>query len=55
MFAWNAQFLKHRGRQCAAPNALLDARPGDALNGASPSLAAGANVKFLRCIVLAKC
>ena len=30
MFAWNAQFSMHWGRQCAAPNALPDAGPGGA-------------------------
>ena len=46
MFACNAQFSMHRGRQCAAPNGLPNAGSGNAPNGVSPGLAAGANVKF---------
>ena len=52
MFACNAQFSMHRGRQCAAPNGLPDAGPGGAPNGASPGLAAGKYVKFLCRVVL---
>ena len=50
MFACNAQFSMHRGRQCAAPDALPDAGPGDTLKGASPGLGGGAD-PFL-CVVL---
>ena len=50
MFACNAQFSMHWGRQCAAPNALPDAGPGGALKGASPGLGAGAESFF--CVVL---
>ena len=49
MFAWNAQFSMHRGWQCAVPNALPDAGPGDAPKGASPSLGGGLNAIF--CLV----
>ena len=52
MFVSNAQFSMHPGRQSAAPNALPDAGPGDAPNGASPGLAAGKYVKFLCRVVL---
>ena len=62
MFACNAQFSMHRGRQCATPNALPDAGPGGALKGASPSLGRGAesffsivlcwqNVKICECLL----
>ena len=50
MFACNAQFSMHRGRQCAAPNALPDAGPGGAPKGASPGLGGGADPFF--CVVL---
>ena len=50
MFACNAQFSMHRGRQCAAPDALLDAGPGAAPKGASPGLGGGLNAIF--CLVL---
>ena len=53
MFVCNAQFSMHRGRQSAAPNALPEAGPGDAPNGASPGLAASKYVKFLCRVVLA--
>ena len=53
MFVSNAQFSMHPGRQSAAPNALPDAGPGDAPNGASPGLAAGKYVKFLCRVMLA--
>ena len=46
MFACNAQFSMHRGRQCAAPNALLDAGPGGTPEGASPGLGGGADLFF---------
>ena len=46
MFAWNAQFSMHRGRQCAAPDALPDAGPGSAPKGASPGLGGGAESFF---------
>ena len=52
MFVSNAQFSMHPGWQSAAPNALPDAGPGDAPNGASPGLAAGKYVKFLCRVVL---
>ena len=39
----------HRRRQCAAPNQLLDAGPGGAPKGASPSLGGGLNAIF--CLV----
>ena len=39
----------HWGRQCAAPNQLLDAGPGGAPKGASPSLGGGLNAIF--CLV----
>ena len=39
----------HQGRQCAAPNQLLDAGPGGALKGASPGLGGGLNAIF--CLV----
>ena len=39
----------HRGRQCAAPNALPDAGPGGAPKGASPGLGGGLNAIF--CLV----
>ena len=45
----------HWGWQYAAPNHLPDAGSGGAPKGASPGLGGGANVKFLCCIVLAKC
>ena len=47
MFAWNAQFSMHRGRQCAAPNQLPDAGLGGAPKGASPGLGGGADSLFL--------
>ena len=50
MFAWNAQFSMHWGRQCAAPNQLPDAGPGGAPRGASPGLGRGLNAIF--CLVL---
>ena len=46
MFACNAQFSMHWGRQCAAPNGLPDAGPGGAPKGASPSLGGGADSLF---------
>ena len=46
MFACNAQFSMHRGRQCAAPNALPDAGPGGAPKGALPGLGGGAESFF---------
>ena len=46
MFACNAQFSMHRGRQCAAPDALPDAGPGGAPKGASPGLGGGAESFF---------
>ena len=49
MFAWNAQFSMHWGRQCAAPDALPDAGPGGAPKGASPGLGGGLNAIF--CLV----
>ena len=49
MFAWNAQFSMHRGRQCAAPNGLPDAGPGGAPKGALPTLGGGLNAIF--CLV----
>ena len=50
MFACNAQFSMHRGRQCAAPNELAtDAGPGGAPKGASPGLAGGATAIFFLC------
>ena len=55
MFVWNAQFSMHWGWQCAAPNPLPDAGPGNVPKGASPGLGGGANVNSLCCIVLAKC
>ena len=42
MFACNAWFSMHRGRQCATPDALPDAGPGRAPKGASPNLGGGA-------------
>ena len=62
MFACNAQFSMHWGRQCAAPNALPDAWPGSAPKGASPGLGGGAesffsvvlcwqNVKMCECLL----
>ena len=44
----------HRGRQCAASNALPDAGPGGAPKGASPGLGGGADSLFLCRVVLAK-
>ena len=52
----------HRGRQCAAPDALLDVGPGGAPKGASPGLGEGAesffsivlcwqNVKICECLL----
>ena len=49
MFACNAQFSMHRGRQCAAPNQLPDAGPGGAPKGALPGLGGGLNAIF--CLV----
>ena len=49
MFACNAQFSMHRGRQCAAPNGLLDAGPGGTPKGASPGPGGGLNAFF--CLV----
>ena len=46
MFACNAHFSMHWGRQCAAPNALPNAGPGGAPKGASPGLAGGADSFF---------
>ena len=62
MFACNAQFSMHWGRQCAAPDALPDAGPGGAPKGASPGLGGGAesffsvvlcwqNVKMCECLL----
>ena len=36
----------HRGRKCAAPDALPDAGPGGAPKGASPGLGGGLNAIF---------
>ena len=49
MFACNAQFSMHQGRQYAAPNQLPDAGPGGAPKGASPGLGGGFNAIF--CLV----
>ena len=49
MFACNAQFSMHWGRQWASPNALPDAGPGGTPKGASPSLGGGLNAIF--CLV----
>ena len=46
MFACNAQFSMHWGRQCAAPDALPDAGPGGAPKGTSPGLGGGAESFF---------
>ena len=46
MFACNGQFSMHQGRQCAAPNGLPHAGPGDAPKGASPGLGGGAKSFF---------
>ena len=46
MFSCNAQFSMHWGRQCAAPNHLLDAGPGGAPKGALSGLDGGANSFF---------
>ena len=46
MFACNAQFSMHWGRQCASPYALPDARPGGAPKGTSPGLGGGADSLF---------
>ena len=46
MFACNVQFSTHRGRQCAAPDALPDAGPGGALKDASLGLDGGAESFF---------
>ena len=46
MFACNAQFSMHSGRQCAAPDALPDAGPGGAPKGASPGVGGGADSFF---------
>ena len=54
MFAWNAKFSMHRGRQCAAPDALPDAGLGSAPKGESPGLGGGDESFFLCRIVLAK-
>ena len=62
MFACNAQFSMHWGRQCAAPNALPDAGPGGAPKGVSSGLGGGAescfsvvlcwhNVKMCECLL----
>ena len=62
MFACNAQFSMHRGRQCAAPNGLPDAGLGGALKGVSSGLGGGAesffsvvlcwhNVKMCECLL----
>ena len=62
MFACNAQFSMHLGRQCAAPDALPDAGLGGAPKGASPGLGGGAesffsivlcwqNVKMCECLL----
>ena len=46
MFACNAQFPMHWGRQCSTPNQLPDAGPGGAPKGASPGLGGGADSLF---------
>ena len=46
MFACNAQFSMHGGRQCAAPDAFPDAGPGGAPKGATPALGGGAKSFF---------
>ena len=45
MFACNAQFSMHWGRQCASPDALPDAGPGDAPNLFSLSYCVGKRLK----------
>ena len=47
MFACNAQFSMHWGRQCATPDALPDAGSGDAPKGASPGHGGGVIANFL--------
>ena len=54
MFACNAQFSMHWGRQCAAPDALPDVGPGGVPKGALSGLGGGADSLFLCRIVLAK-
>ena len=51
MFACNAQFSMHWGRQCAAPNGLPHAGPGDAPKGASPGLGGGADAFFVSVVL----
>ena len=62
MFACNAQFSMHWGRQCTAPDALPDNGPGGAPKGASLGLGGGAesffsvvlcwqNVKMCECLL----
>jgi hypothetical protein len=46
MFACNAQFSMHWGRQCAAPNQLPDAGPGSVPKRASLGLGGGLNAIF---------
>ena len=45
-FALIARFSMHWGQQCAAPNELLDAGPGNAPKGASPGIGIGVHECF---------